>query len=76
MPSRLGGLGITNPVRQADSQHANSQSVTAPLVKHLIEQSRELPVEAQEQLQAKHAARYAKQQAQVNISFKHNAESS
>ena len=36
--------------------------VTAPLVKH-IEQSRELPV-AQE-LQAKHAAHYAKQQANV-----------
>ena len=65
LPSRLGGLGITNPVRQADSQHATSQSVTAPLVKHIIEQSRELPVEAQEQLQAKHRARYAKQQAQV-----------
>ena len=49
LPSRLGGLGIANPVEQAESQHRTFRRVTALLIKHIIEQSRELPAEAQEE---------------------------
>ena len=32
LPSRLGGLGILNPVEVADEQHVASNCITAPLV--------------------------------------------
>ena len=67
LPTRLGGLGIANPVKQAESQHHTSRRVTAPLIKHIIEQSRELPIEAQEeQFEAKRTTRRANQQTRTN----------
>ena len=36
LPPRLGGLGIMNPVKQAELQYHTSCRVTAPLVKHII----------------------------------------
>ena len=67
LPSRLGGLGIINPARQVDTQHQTSHEVTTPLVRHIIEQSKDFPLEAQEeQIQAKHAACQAKRQAQIS----------
>ena len=67
LPARLGGLGIANLVKQAESQHRFSCRVTAPLVKHIIEQSRELPAEVQvEQFQAKRAAHHENHQIKTN----------
>lgn len=41
--------------------------MTAPLIKHIIEQSRELPIEAQEeQFEAKRTTRRANQQTRTN----------
>ena len=62
LPAQLGGLGIMNPV---DFQYRTSCRVTGPLVKHIIEQSRELPAEArEEQFEAKRKARNAKRHTQ------------
>ena len=55
--TRLRGLGITNPAKQAVMQHDISHKVTAPLISLVMEQSKEIPIEAlEEQLQAKHEA--------------------
>ena len=67
LPTRLGGLGIASPVKQAESQYRTSRSVTLPLVKHIIEQSKELPAEAQQQqLEAKRAAHRENRQTKIN----------
>ena len=67
LPSQLGGLGIINLARQAETQQQTSCEVTAPLIRHIIEQSKDFPLEAQEeQIQAKHAACQAKRQAQIS----------
>ena len=66
LPSRLGGLGIVNPVKQAESQHRTSRKVTASLIKHIIEQSRKLPAKAQEeQFEAKRTASRENHQPQT-----------
>ena len=67
LPTRLGGLGITNPVTQAAKQRDTSCKVTAPLVNLIVEQSKDLPMEAlEEQTQAKYEARQAGRQAQAS----------
>ena len=45
LPARLGGLGVTNPVKQAAIQHHTSREVTAPLVNLILEQSKVIPTE-------------------------------
>ena len=60
LPTRLGGLGITNPVTQAAKQRDTSCKVTVRLVYLIVEQSKDLPMEAlEEQTQAKYDARQA-----------------
>ena len=64
LPTRLGGLGIVNPVKQAAKQCDTSQKVTAPLVTLITEQSTEFPTEAlEQQIQVKHEARQHQRQA-------------
>ena len=58
LPSRLGGLGITNPVKETTKQHVTSQRVTGPLIDLIKQQSTDFPINALEkQTQAKHQAR-------------------
>ena len=53
----LGGLSVTNPVKQTAIQHQTSHEVTAPLVNLVLEQSKVIPMEAlEEQILAKNAA--------------------
>ena len=49
LPTRLGGLGITNPVVQVAKQCDTSCKVAAPLVTLIVEQSKDLPMEALEE---------------------------
>ena len=54
LPTRLGGLGILNPVQQATKQHTISHNITAPLVNQISEQSTVFSMEAlEEQYRAK-----------------------
>ena len=39
LPVRLGGLGISNPTKQATLHYSTSQKVTAPLVALILQQS-------------------------------------
>ena len=65
LPTRLGGLGITNPVDQASTQHRTSIAVTSPLVDLILQQSTVLPAEiTAEQNQAKADARKVRRLAQ------------
>ena len=58
LPSRLGRLGITNPVKETTKQHVTSQRVTGPLIDLIKQQSTDFPINALEkQMQAKHQAR-------------------
>ena len=67
LPTRLGGLGITNAVTQAAKQHDTSCKVTVPLVNLIVEQSKDLPMQAlEEQTQAKYDARQTGCQAQAS----------
>jgi hypothetical protein len=43
LPVRLGGLGMANPSREAEREHASSIEVTSPLVEQIINQSHQLP---------------------------------
>ena len=43
LPVRLGGLGITNPCREADIELSFSVKATAPLVQQIVAQSHQLP---------------------------------
>ena len=43
LPVRLGGLGITNPCREADIELSSSVKATAPLVQQMVAQSQQLP---------------------------------
>ena len=45
LPARLGGLGISNPVDQAPSQHRTSIAVTTPLVDLILQQATVIPAE-------------------------------
>ena len=47
---RGGGLGLNNPVREADIQFQTSVKVTAPLVRLVLQQSRVYPTEAMAEL--------------------------
>ena len=46
LPTRLGGLGITNPSELTNSQYMTSQQVTVPLVALIIQQSDDYPYSA------------------------------
>jgi len=50
LPTRTGGLGLNNPVREADIQFQTSVKVTAPLVRLVLQQSRVYPTEAMAEL--------------------------
>ena len=66
--ARLGGLGITNPVDQAPSQHRTSVAVTSPLVDLILQQSTVLPAEVTViQNQAKAVAHKYPRQAQSTL---------
>ena len=57
LPVRHGGLGIINPTRNTRSHHQSSESITAPLVSLIVEQSHTYDQEAKvEQLRAKKEA--------------------
>ena len=57
LPVRHGGLGIINPTRNTTSHHQSSESITAPLVSLILEQSHTYHHEAKaEQLRAKKEA--------------------
>ena len=43
LPVRLGGLGITNPVKQTAHQYATSLKITAPLAALIVQQSTTCP---------------------------------
>jgi len=49
-PTRTGGLGLNNPVWEADIQFQTSVKVTAPLVRLVLQQSRVYPTEAMAEL--------------------------
>ena len=57
LPARMGGLGISNPVKQLGTQFNTSRTVTAPLVKCITDQLLVFPTES------KVAQRFAKQEA-------------
>ena len=42
LPARLGGLGLTNPIANAEEQHATSQLICAPLVEQILHHDRPL----------------------------------
>ena len=57
LPVRHGGLGVINPTRNTRSHHQSSESITAPLVSLIVEQSHTYDQEAKvEQLRAKKEA--------------------
>ena len=43
LPVRHGGLGITNPCREANREYQSSVKVTMPLVEKIVSQTHELP---------------------------------
>ena len=68
LPTRLGGLGIENPVMQATKKRDTSCKVTAPLVNLIVEQSKDFPMEAlEEQARVKYDVSQAGRQAQASI---------
>ena len=68
LPTRLGGLGIENPVMQATKKRDTSCKVTAPLVNLIVEQSKDFPMEAlEEQTRVKYDVSQAGRQAQASI---------
>ena len=68
LPTRLGGLGIENPVMQATKKRNTSCKITASLVNLIVEQSKDFPMEAlEEQTRAKNDVRQAGRQAQASI---------
>ena len=68
LPARLGGLGISNPVDQAPSQHRTSIAVTTPLVDLILQQATVIPAEVTIiQNQAKAAAHKDRRQAQSTL---------
>ena len=68
LPVRLGGMGISNPIKQASQHHSTSLKVTAPLVALILQQSSNaIPAElAHAQRLAKHEARKVHRQQQAN----------
>ena len=48
LPSRLGGLGIINPVTSSDFQHLTSNNISAPLTSLIFQQSITYPISCQE----------------------------
>ena len=48
LPARLGGLGITNPVKSADQEYVNSQLLTKPLTTNIINQVHEYTIDQQQ----------------------------
>ena len=68
LPTRLGGLGIENPVMQATKKRNTSCKITASLVNLIVEQSKDFPMEAlEEQTRAKNDVRQAGRQSQASI---------
>ena len=63
LPTRVGGLGITNPVLQATSQYLTSIKITCPLVKLILSQTSDFPYETvAEQLKIRSELRRVKKQ--------------
>ena len=63
LPTRVGGLGITNPVLQATSQYLTSIKITCPLVKLILSQTSDFPYETvAEQLEIRSELRRVKKQ--------------
>ena len=48
LPSRLGGLGIINPVTSSDIQHLASINISTPLMSLILQQSTTYPISCQE----------------------------
>ena len=46
LPVRLGGLGLGNPIHEANHEYESSAKVTAPLVERIISQTHHLPDES------------------------------
>ena len=58
LPTRLGGLGLTNPMEVCNHDFKGSENVTAPLVKLILLQQHHIPFDAmQDQQMAKVTAR-------------------
>ena len=53
LPVRLGGLGITNPVKQTVHQYATSLKITAPLAALIVQQSTTCPQDVRITVQRK-----------------------
>ena len=62
LPTRLGGLGLCNPVRQSDLEFSASQSISGPLMDSILQQKSDYSFECMEaQLLATQAAEDLKQ---------------
>ena len=63
LPTRLGGLGITNPSKHTTIWNETSEKITAPLVALILQQSDSYPPEAkEEQVKEKNNARCLQRQ--------------
>ena len=67
LPTRVGGLGITNPVLQATPQYLTSIKITCPLVKLILSQTSDFPYETvAEQLEIRSELRRVKKQELIS----------
>ena len=67
LPSRLGGIGVANPVRASNSEYAASVQITKPLSDLIIQQNSAYSLDThEEQLAAKSNLRRTKRQVQIN----------
>ena len=63
LPARLGGLGIINPSHKSTIHYSNSNSITAPLVDLIVQQSKICPPETRSiQMDAKNRSRTRQRQ--------------
>ena len=75
LPSRLGGLGIPDPSKQAAPQHAACRNITAPLVELIVSQSEVYDPETKAaQTRAKNRTRYFHRQQQARAAAELKAE--
>ena len=75
LPTRLGGLGIADPSKQAAPQHTACRNITAPLVELIIDQPDVYTPETNAaQTRAKNRTRYFHQQQQTRAAAELKAE--
>ena len=66
LPPRLGGLGIPNPRRQAETEHQNSKDLTAKLTQLIVAQDERGEVDPVEQMRIKNEISKARETKQKN----------